>query len=227
MIFSAYRKSPKTVLYSSLKSVFKLTEYCTVRGRAFNLHLPLACPPLLYLHTWTICAFLGLSGVLFTGLVTLEHRDNLTTKSAALGLYASLEGKTAPCSRSPSFLPGGPTRSCMGRHLVLFGLQFSLTAFCSICDWFYFTFSQNVVIKWHLENRKKKKCMFTGAWAGAYLGISSGNLTSGNNNIKLMESFSEAGLFCTFSNWGSESLLYSLLVGGCVNLQATFRLCSN
>jgi len=54
--------------------------------------------------------------------------------------------------RLPPFIPEDP----LGLHMErLLGLQFSLIVFCGICDGFYFTFSQNVVIKSHLENKKK------------------------------------------------------------------------
>lgn len=157
MIFSAYIKALKTNLYSLVKSVFKLPEDGTMRERAPNFHLSLVCPLLLYLHTWALCVFWGLSGVLFTGLVTKSFRtwSQFNNQNCCLGTVSSPGRDTAPCGRLPSFLPGDPVGLCMERWLALFGLEFFLIVLCGICDGFYFTFNQNALIKSHLENKKK------------------------------------------------------------------------
>lgn len=77
-------------------------------------------------------------------------------QSASLGLHPSIEVKQLHVVFYSAWY--------MGRQLVLFGLQFSLTALCGICDWFYFTFSQNV-IKSHLKNRKKEKTNVSVYWS--------------------------------------------------------------
>lgn len=154
---SRLHKASKNSLYSLEESIFKLPGHGTVRERAPSLHLPLVCPPLLYLHTWALCAFLGLSGTLLMGLVTKSFRtwSQFKNQKCCLGTVWSPGRDTAPRGRFPSFLPGDPFGLHMERWLALFGLQFSLIVLCGIWDGFYFTFNQNAVIKSHLENKKK------------------------------------------------------------------------
>lgn len=159
----------------------------------------------------------------FTGLVTRSFRtwSQFNKWKCCLGTVSSPGRDTAPCVRLPLFLPGDLAGLHMERLLVLFVLQFSLVVLCGICDGFYFTFNQKVVMKSHLRNKTKCVCLLELEWGHTYEWIN-----ELGNCIKLMESFSEAELFCTIS---SEYRYCSFLVfiGRWIKLQGTFRFCSN
>lgn len=90
-----------------------------------------------------------------TGDRALERGSSLAIQSAALGLYPPLEGDMAACQRLPSSLLGDPIRLCMERQLVLFWITILSNCTQWYLWWFYFTFNQDVVIKSHLDNKKK------------------------------------------------------------------------
>lgn len=155
-LFSLHKAS-KISLHFLLESVFKLPEYNTIRERTPNSHL------LLSLHFWIIyllepcvCVLECLWSIVYrTGDRALGHGTSLAIQSAALGLYPPLEGDMAACHRLPSFLLGDPIHLCTERQLVLFWITILPNCTPWYLWWFYFTCSQNVIIKSHLDNKRK------------------------------------------------------------------------
>lgn len=154
-LFSLHKAS-KISLHFLIESVFKLPEHNTIRERTPNSHL------LLSLHLWIIyllepcvCFGVSLEHCLQDWWQSFRTWKQSSNQKCCLGAVSSPERDMAACHGLPSFLLVDPIRLCTERQLVLFWI--TILPNCTLWDlwWFYFTFNQNVIIKSHLDNKKK------------------------------------------------------------------------
>lgn len=152
-LFSLHKAS-KISFHFLVEGVFKLPEYNTIREGT-----PICCclsTSELFTYLNPVCVLGSLWSIFYRASYrALEHGTSLAIQSAALGLNPPLEVYMAACHRLPSFLLGDPICLCMERPLVLFWITILPNCILWYLWWFYFTFNQNVVIKSHLDNKKK------------------------------------------------------------------------